>query len=155
VRPAIVAVDEDPGALRDVERELRDRYAGHYRVMCAAASHEGRTCLTQLAVAGEEVALVLVGQCLSGMTGTELLDRARQLHPNARRGLLIERGSVGDGRTSDAIFDSLDDGRIDTCLLKPSALPDQHFHQAISSLLLAWADEQRTHGNTHHQVRVA
>jgi hypothetical protein len=29
--PVLVAVDEDAGALRDVERELRDRYARHYR----------------------------------------------------------------------------------------------------------------------------
>jgi thioredoxin reductase (NADPH) len=31
--PVIVAVDEDAGALGDVERELRDRYERHYRVV--------------------------------------------------------------------------------------------------------------------------
>ncbi len=51
--PALVAVDEDPGALRDVERELRDRYARHYRVMCMRSSHEALACLEELAAAGE------------------------------------------------------------------------------------------------------
>jgi hypothetical protein len=135
VRPAIVAVDEDEGSLRDLERELRERYAPHYRVMCTTASHEARTCLKQLAGAGDEVALVLVAEWLSGMTGRELLDKARRLHPRARRGLLIERGGLGAGATGEAIFGSLGHGRIDHSL----------FHQAISGLLLDWADER--HGS--------
>ena len=30
--PVILAVDEDPDALRDIDQELNDRYARHYRV---------------------------------------------------------------------------------------------------------------------------
>ena len=32
--PVLVAVEDDADALRDIERELRDRYARHYRVVC-------------------------------------------------------------------------------------------------------------------------
>ena len=32
--PVLVAVEDDADALRDIERELRDRYASHYRVVC-------------------------------------------------------------------------------------------------------------------------
>ncbi len=131
--PVLVAVDEDAGALRDVERELRDRYARHYRVMCLRSSHEGRACLEDLAAAGEEVALVLAAQWLSGMTGSELLDEARRLHPHAKRGLLIAWGAWGDRATAEAIFDSMAHGRIDHYVLRPSGSPDELFHQAISS----------------------
>ena len=72
--PYLVAIEEDPGARADIERELRDRYARHYRVICPASPAEALADLEQLAAAGEEVALVLAGQWLSEMTGSELLD---------------------------------------------------------------------------------
>jgi thioredoxin reductase (NADPH) len=150
--PALVAVDEDVGALRDVERELRDRYARHYRIMCMRSSREARTCLEDLAAAGDEVALILAGQWLSGMTGSELLDEARHLHPHAKRGLLIAWGGWGDRATGEAIFDSIAHGRIDHYVLRPSASPDELFHQAISSLLLEWAEAQRASPYTIHVV---
>jgi thioredoxin reductase (NADPH) len=150
--PALVAVDEDAGALRDVERELHDRYARHYRVICLRSSEEARACLQDLAAAGEEVALVLAGQWLAGMTGTELLDEARHLHPHAKRGLLIAWGGWGDRATGEAIFDAIAHGRIDHYLLRPSASPDELFHQAISSLLLEWAEARRASPYTIHVV---
>src|SRR5687768_6748731 len=105
--PALVAVEEDPGALRDVERELRDRYARHYRVACVRSPHEAVAHLEDLAAASEEVALVLAGQSLPERTARELLDAARRLHPHAKRGLLIEWGSLGDPATGEEIFDSM------------------------------------------------
>jgi thioredoxin reductase (NADPH) len=150
--PVLVAVEADAGALQDVERELRDRYARHYGVMCMQSSHEARACLEDLAAAGEEVALVLAGQWLSGMTGSELLDEARHLHPHAKRGLLIAWGSWGDRATGEAIFDSIAHGRIDHYVIRPSASPDELFHQAISSLLLEWAEARRASPYTIYVV---
>ena len=142
--PALVAVDEDPDALRDVERELLDRYARHYRVISMRSSDEALACLEELAAAGDEVALVLAGHGLSGMTGAELLDEVRHLHPHAKRGLLIAWGAWGDRAVGEAIFDSIAHGRIDHYVLRPSASPDELFHQAISSLLLEWAEARRS-----------
>jgi thioredoxin reductase (NADPH) len=150
--PVLVAVEEDAGALRDVERELRDRYARHYRVMCMRSSHEARACLEDLAAANEDVALVLAGQWLSGMTGSELLDEARHLHPHAKRGLLIAWGDWGDRATGEAIFDSIGRGRIDHYVLRPAASPDELFHQAISGLLLEWAEARRASPHTVYVV---
>ena len=150
--PALVAVDEDPDALRDVERELRDRYARHYRVIAMRSSDAALACLQELATAGEEVALVLAGQGLAGMTGGELLDEARHLHPHAKRGLLIAWGQWGDRAVGEEIFDSIAHGRIDHYVIRPSASPDELFHQAISSLLLEWAEARRTSPYTIHLV---
>jgi thioredoxin reductase (NADPH) len=150
--PLLVAVDEDPDALRDVERELHDRYARHYRVMCMRSSHEARARLEELAGAGEDVALVLAGQWLSGMTGSELLDEVRRLHPHAKRGLVIEWGGWGDPATGEAIFDSIAHGRIDHYLLRPMGSPNELFHQAISGMLLEWAEARRVSPYTIHVV---
>jgi thioredoxin reductase (NADPH) len=152
LNPVLVAVEDDADALRDIERELRDRYARHYGVVCMRSPHEARARLEDLAAAGDEVALVLAGQQLSGTTGSELLDETRHLHPHAKRGLLISWGDWGDRATGEAIFDSIANGRIDHYVVRPSASPDELFHQAISSLLLEWAEAQHVSPNTIYVV---
>jgi thioredoxin reductase (NADPH) len=141
--PVILAVDEDPDALRDIDQELNDRYARHYRVRSMSSAAEAREWLAELSAAGDEVALILAGQWLSGMTGSDLLNEAHHLHPHAKRALMVEWGGFGDRPTGKAIFDSIAHGRIDHYLLKPSAPPDELFHNTISGLLLEWAEAQR------------
>ena len=150
--PALVAVEEDEGALGDVERELRDRYARHYSVMCMRSPQEALAALEDLAAAGEQVAMVLAGQWLAGMTGSELLDRARHLHPHAKRGLLIPWGGWGDPATGEAIFDSIAHGRIHHYVLRPLAPADEVFHHAISSMLLGSAEARGASPHTIHVV---
>jgi thioredoxin reductase (NADPH) len=150
--PVLVAVDEDAGVMRDVERELRDRYARHYRVVCLRSPREVLARLEELAAEGQQVALVLAGQRLSGMTGSELLDQARHLHPHAKRGLLMAWDSLGDRAAGEAIFDSIARGWIDHYVVRPSEPSDEVFHQAISSLLLEWAEARRASPHTIHVV---
>ena len=117
--PVLVAIDDNPDLLRDVERELRDRYERHYRVICVG-SDVGIGCLENLAAAGEDVALILAGQRLAGRSGAELLGEVRRIHPHAKHVLLIGWGEQGDLTTSEAIAH----GRIDHYLVRPSAPPD-------------------------------
>ncbi len=148
----LVAVDQNAGVLRDVERELRDRYARHYRIMCMRSPHEALARLEDLAAEDGQVALVLAGQWLPGMTGGELLDQARHLHPHAKRGLLMAWDSLGDRATGEAIFDSIAHGWIDHYVVRPSEPSDEVFHQAVSSLLLDWAEARRASPHTIHVV---
>jgi thioredoxin reductase (NADPH) len=141
--PLLVAVDDDPGLLRDVERELRNRYAADYRVRCVGSASEARVMLQELAAAGEEVALVLAGEELSEASGTELLAEVPSLFPHAQRVLLIGWGHLGDTDTGDAIFEAIARGRVDQYLVRPAPPPDEQFHQAVSSFLLAWAEARR------------
>ncbi len=150
--PVLVAVEDDADALRDIERELRDRYARHYRVVCVRSAKEAQARLADLAAAGDEVALVLAGKSLSGTSGSELLDEARHQHPHAKRGLLLGWGDWGNPATGEAIFDAIAHGRIDHYVVRPSASPDELFHQAISSMLLEWAEAQHTSPNTIYIV---
>jgi thioredoxin reductase (NADPH) len=148
--PALLAVDVDP-ALGQVEQELRGRYAGGYRVICTFSPDEALAILAQLSDAGEEVALVLAGQWLPETTGAELLERARHLHPHARRGLLVGWGEWGHRPTAQAIFDSMALGQIDYFVLRPAVSPDELFHHAISGFLLDWTEARRI---APHTVRV-
>ena len=150
--PVLLAVEEDAEALREVTHELRDRYGRHYRVRGTRSALEAVEWLSDLAAAGDDVALILADPWLSDMTGTRLLDQARHLHPQAKRGLLIDWGEFGDRATGEAIFDSIAHGRIDHYVHRPSAPPDELFHSTISSLLLDWAEARRTFPFTVHVV---
>ena len=90
--------------------------------------------LEALKTAGEDVALVLAAQSFAGMAGSELLGQVRELHAHAQRGLLIEWGSWGDGRTAEEIFEAMARRQIEYYVIRPSQTPDELFHQSISDL---------------------
>jgi thioredoxin reductase (NADPH) len=136
--PAIVAFDDDAAALRDLERELRERYERHYRVIALGSPDEAYAVLEELAVAGDAVAVVL-----STSTGIPVLEAARRSHPHAKRGLVIAWGDWGNPEIGAAIFDSMARGLIDHYMLEPSEPPDEAFHHEVSSLLLGWAEATR------------
>ena len=142
--PLLLAIDADPAALAEVERELRGRYAGEYSVVCTSSPDEALAMLTRLADAEDDVALVLAAQWLAGTTGGELLVRVRQLHPHAKRALLVPWRAWGDRPTAEAILDSMALGRIDYYVLRPAASPDELFHQSITSFLLDWTRARLT-----------
>ena len=150
--PVLLAVEEDAGALQNVERELVDRYSKSYRVICTGSAEEATTELEALAAAGEEVALVLSAQWLERTTGNELLGKVRTLHPHAQRGLLIDWGSWGDGRTGDAIFQAMARRQIEYYVTRPSRTPDELFHQSVSTFLLEWAHARRVSPHTVHII---
>ena len=142
--PVILAVDGDPAALQAIERELLDRYARHYRIVCVTSPVEARRTLAELEADGEPVAVVLAGQGLDGATGGELLGEVRQLHPHAKRALLVGWGDWGFRETGDAILEAIEHGKVDHYVVRPVAPPDELFHHAISTFLLEWAEERRT-----------
>ena len=139
-------------ALRDVERELVDRYARSYRVVCVASAGEAMAELEALAAAGEDVALVLAAKSFKGMAGSELLGKVRTLHPHAQRGLLIEWGSWGHSQTGEAIFTAMARRQIEYYVIRPSRTPDELFHQSVSTFLLEWAHARRVSPHTIHVV---
>nr|MCW2727888.1 Thioredoxin-disulfide reductase [Aeromicrobium sp.] len=149
--PLLVVVDDGPDLLRDVERELCNRYEPDYRVCCLLSAAEGLATLKDLQAAGEQVALVLAGETLAGESGTALLAEVPRTFPHAQRALLVEWGHLAEAKTGDAIFEAISHGRMDHFVLRPSRPPDEQFHQAISSFLLAWA-EARQHAP--HSVNV-
>ncbi len=141
-QPLLLAVDEDRDALRDVETPLVQRYGRDYRVECVADADEALRRLAGLARGGEDVALVLAAMSLSRTTGSRLLERVRDLHPHAKRALLVPADVWVDGQTAGAIRESMALGRIDFYVPRPAGSPDEVFHEAVSSFLLEWARER-------------
>lgn len=146
--PILLAVDEDQVALAAIESQLGQRYSHDYRVICLGDASEALETLTRMAKAGEEVALVLAGQWLTQTTGSELLERVRELHPHAKRALLMDWGEWGNQQMAAAVLDAMALGQIDYYVLRPAGSPDEVFHQAVSSFLLEWSKSRRVDPHT-------
>jgi thioredoxin reductase (NADPH) len=150
-RPVILAADDDPGALDRIATELRRRYGSDYRVLCEHSATDALARLEATRADDEPVALVLADQWMPDLTGAELLASTKNLHPQAKRGLLIDWGAWGDRATADAILRAMALGHIDYYVLKPWASPDEFFHRTVTEFLHEWA---RTVKSTPQEVAV-
>jgi thioredoxin reductase (NADPH) len=136
-RPAIVAVDPDGDAIRRIGDELR-RYERDYRIVCPQSVEEALGELQAMREDGSRVAVVLAARGEGALRGEELLARVTELHPHAKRGLLIEFGDWGDDDTADVIRETMARGHIDYYVLKPWSEPDELFHRTICEFLHEW-----------------
>ena len=94
------------------------------------------TALTRLHETGRPLAIVIAYHWLPGLTGLELLCRAHDLHPSAKRVLLI---SYGDRSTTEPILQGMALGRLDDFIGKPWGPPEERLYPAITDLLSQWA----------------
>ncbi|HSZ99574.1 MAG TPA: FAD-dependent oxidoreductase [Streptosporangiaceae bacterium] len=126
---------DDSGTQDRVEAELRKRYGADYQVIKAGSANAALGVLGELSDSGRQVSLVLADQWLSGASGTELLARVRQLHPGARRVLLI---TWGDQARVEPMLQATILGDIDAYVVKPGPPPDERFHRFITEQLDEW-----------------
>ena len=135
-----MVVDDEAASLQTVAGELESRYGTHYRIVASPSAEDALTRLADLRAEGARVPLILADQWMPVRTGIELLARARELHPAARRGLLV---SWGDMSTSAPIVEAMALGQIEFYLPKPAWSPDEQFHRVITESLGEW---WRQHG---------
>src|SRR5436305_13378365 len=136
-KPVILALDDDPLALDRILDELGRRYARDYEVRGESSAD---AALKWIESADSELALVLAGQWLREphATGETVLDRVRELHPRAKRALLLDWGAWGDRATEEATLRAMATGLIDYYVVKPWRSPDESFHRAITDFLQEW-----------------
>ncbi len=83
-KPVILAVDDDRQVLSAIERDLRQKYRDDYRVVAAQSGEQALEAARELKRRGTPIALFVVDQRMPDMTGTEFLNEARTLHPDAQ-----------------------------------------------------------------------
>ncbi|MDQ3425429.1 MAG: FAD-dependent oxidoreductase [Actinomycetota bacterium] len=114
------------------------RYSADYRVICGPSPEAALTQLERMRDAGERVAIVLAARGERGLRGEELLAQVYDLHPYAKRALLIPWGGWADEETADVIRRAMTLGHIDYYVLKPWTTPDELFHRVVSEFLQEW-----------------
>jgi thioredoxin reductase (NADPH) len=145
MRAVLLVVDSDPDSLETVRQELERRYGADYEIVGERSSREALAALERMRGTGAQVAVVLAepGMDTDELAGDEFLARVRELHPEAKRALLVRWGAWGDRPTADAILRAMALGHIDYYVLKPWRPGDELFHRTISEFLHEWARVNR------------
>ncbi|MCB0208184.1 MAG: FAD-dependent oxidoreductase [Anaerolineae bacterium] len=136
-KPAILSIDDDPGVLRAVARDLRRQYGETYRVLRADSGAAGLEALQELKQRNEPVALFLVDQRMPHMSGVEFLGQAAGLYPEAKRVLLTAYADT------DAAINAINAAAIHYYLLKPWDPPHEKLYPILDDLLDDWQSSYR------------
>ena len=149
MKPVILAVDDDLTSIGHISGELQRRYDRDYRVVFLTSSVDALQQLERMAASGERVALVLADQWMPDISGADLLSRVKDLHPQAKRALLIAWGDWADERTAAAVRDAVARGCCEFYVLKPWKSPDELFHRSVTEYLHEWS---RSDTATPHEL---
>lgn len=131
-KPVLIAVDQDETSLLFVGQELQKRYGADYEVICDHSAEAALSKLQALREGDRQVALLCTDQSLPELSGIEFLNRAHNLHPNAKRILLV---GVWAWENPETILQAMTFGWIDSYLWKPTGPFDERFHSQITELL--------------------
>jgi thioredoxin reductase (NADPH) len=137
VRTAILTVDDDPGVSRAVARDLRRRYGQSHRIVRAESGAQALDALREMALRGDQVAVILADYRMPQMSGIEFLEQAIDLYPGARRVLLTAYADT------DAAIDAINLVDLDHYLLKPWDPPEEKLYPVVDALLEAWLATDR------------
>jgi len=134
-QPVVLAVDDDGDVLAALEQALRKRYGADYQILAERSPAAGLQTLERLGQQDVAVAVIIADQWMPQMTGLDLLARARQLHPSARRLLLI---GVWDRTANQPMSQAMTLGRLDGWVLKPWEPAEEHLYLPVSEQLTEW-----------------
>jgi thioredoxin reductase (NADPH) len=131
-KPIIMTVDDEPQVLNAIDKDLRKHYHREYRIIKVASGNEALDTVRQLKRRNAPIALFLVDQRMPGMSGTEFLEEAIKLYPEARKALLTAYADT------DAAITSINTIGLDYYLMKPWDPPDQYLYPVLDDLLSDW-----------------
>jgi len=132
MRPVLLTVDDDAQVVRAIERDLRQHYGGHFRVLKAESGQMALQLLKQLKLRNEALALLLVDQRMPHLSGVDFLEQAMNIFPEAKRVLLTAYADT------DAAIRSINKAKIDYYLMKPWDPPEEHLYPILDDLLDDW-----------------
>src|SRR5574342_253460 len=131
-KPVIFTIDDDPSVLNSVERDLRAHYGQDYRILPINEGKVALDYLKKLEQRNETVALFLVDQRMPEMSGTEFLQEAMQMYPQAKKVLLTAYADT------QAAIDSINAVGLDYYLMKPWHPPEERLYPILDELLEDW-----------------
>ena len=131
-KPVILSLDDDTSVLNSIERDLRAHYGQDYRILPINEGKQALEYLNKMKQRNETVALFLVDQRMPEMNGTEFLEEAIKLHPQAKRVLLTAYADT------QAAIDSINAIGLDYYLMKPWHPPQEKLYPVLDELLEDW-----------------
>ena len=132
--PVVFVVDQDPRSLQVMLSDLSGRFGNDFAVRGETSLQVALAALEEMAAAEQPVALLLVDDAAS-----ELLARAHELHPRAKRVLLVDR----DYSSTSPVVQAITLGRADFHIVRPWS-DDEMMYGAITEYLSSWETEQKS-----------
>ncbi len=134
--PLIAIIDRAPPQDGMLAPDLDRRFGRDYEVIATAGTAEALGVLSAAAHAGRPVAVVIVPMWMPSMTGIEFLISVRDLHPDAKRVLVID---VGDVSAEADIVRALTRNHLDFYFGMPWASPEEELYPVIGEALRLWS----------------
>lgn len=130
--PFIIVVDDDVQVLRAIQRDVRKKYRDEYRVLAAGSGKEALEAVGELKQKNESVAMFLSDQRMPEMEGTDFMERAKVIFPDAKKVLLTAYSDI------EAAIKAINTLRLDYYLLKPWNPPEEKLYPVLTDLLEDW-----------------
>jgi thioredoxin reductase (NADPH) len=138
-KPIIVLVADEAAVLEALEPDVARRFGNDCEILAFRDPDEALTRLGALAEERAPVALLIVDEDLGTIGGIEFTVRAHELHPTAKRILLVERNYTA----ANPVVTAMTLGQVDYHLVKPW-FPHSGLYPAISEFLAGWARTRST-----------
>jgi thioredoxin reductase (NADPH) len=134
--PVLFLVEEDRPALEALAADLGRRFGADYQILAEPSPRAALTRLGHLDAQSQPVALMLAAQRIAEMSGVEFLVAAHELHPAAKRVLLVARG---DYSAAHPAVQAMTLGQIDYHLFTPWQPAERWLYPALSNFLADWS----------------
>jgi thioredoxin reductase (NADPH) len=134
-QPILFLVDDRPKVVEALAADLERRFGADHRILTAVSPGAALETLLRLAEEAREVAVVVAAQRMEELAGVPFLLRAHELHPSAKRVLLVGRRQWTP--THPAVR-AMTLGQIDTYLFEPWLPVARFLYLPISQVLADW-----------------
>lgn len=131
-QPIIFSVDDDPGVLKAIARDLKIKYYKEYRIFSTASANEALSSLLELKNRGETVALFISDQRMPEMEGVDFLTSTIGFYPDAKRILLTAYSDT------DAAVRAINEAGVDYYFTKPWEPVGEKLYPVLDDLLDDW-----------------
>jgi thioredoxin reductase (NADPH) len=146
--PILFLVDDRPKVLEALAGDLERRFGRDHRILSDTSPGAALEALAGLAGRGEEVAVVVAGQKMAELPGVLFLLKAHELHPSAKRVLLVGRR---DWTPENPAVRAMTLGQIDTYLFEPWLPVGRFLDLPISQVLADWVPSR---GRSFEGIRI-
>ena len=136
--PLILAVEDEDDVRGDLEGDLTKRYSADYQVLTSGSPERGLELLTTAQGEKTDVAIVIASLRMRSMSGIDFLVRAHELHPMARRALLIR---VSDAKAATVMEQAFTLNQVDSYITTPWEPAEEWLYPTVGDLLREWVRE--------------
>jgi thioredoxin reductase (NADPH) len=147
-QPILFLVDDRERVREALATDLGRRFGADHRIVAEASPAAALERLERLAARSEEVALLVAAQRMAELPGVEFLVAAHELHPGAKRVLLVGRR---EWTPANPAVRAMTLGQIDTYLFEPWLPVGRFLYLPVSQVLADWVP---SHGPSFEGIRI-